>query len=80
VQVEEVEDKYWELEAKIPKARISIIEEAEESDYLLSPPEETLFTPTSDRLSRGVDAVERIPLPPPPLKDSKPIRWASLSG
>jgi hypothetical protein len=74
VQIEEVEDEYWIMEASMPKARLGIIEDAD-------PLEETLIKEDAandatqegeEKLEREVDSVSWESLPPP-TAEAEPI-------
>jgi hypothetical protein len=61
VQTEEIEDEYWEMEARMPKAKRGILEEADGESAM---PEEV------EEESHTVDIAEGQSLPPPPLQTS----------
>lgn len=75
VQVEEIEDEYWELEAAMPKAKVGIIEDTEEwNEASPSPTDSPDADSTPDPSSlKEVHVIEQVSLPPPPLQDPEPI-------
>jgi hypothetical protein len=62
VQVEEIEDEYWAMEASMPKAKIGLIEDA-------IPEEDAVDARIEDEEEMGVqkeaEVIGRTPLPPP---------------
>ncbi|KAF7365342.1 Retrovirus-related Pol polyprotein from transposon opus [Mycena venus] len=77
VHIEEIEDEYWEMEARMPKAWIGILEDNEFKNGRIG---EEYFE-KEDPLDMGDPAEEKtlevynaeVELPPPPVPDAKPI-------
>jgi hypothetical protein len=71
VQIEEIEDKYWAMEARMPKARVGLIEDAEpeEDDTSDEEPQEIL----KEELAKEAEVAMRRTMLPPPV-EAEPIK------
>jgi hypothetical protein len=65
VQIEEIEDEYWEAEARMPKARSGIIEDADEEVF---PSEREEVAERVEEITEETDGNEPLPPPPTPME------------
>ncbi|KAJ7315708.1 hypothetical protein DFH08DRAFT_942785 [Mycena albidolilacea] len=66
VQIEEVEDEYWHLEASMPKARFALIQDADPVE--VGKVEEESEEIDEEESWKEVESVKQASLPPPPVE------------
>jgi hypothetical protein len=63
VQIEEIEDEYWALEASMPKAIVGLIEDAESEEDAA---DSEIGEEVEGEIQKEAEVIVRAPLPPPP--------------